>query len=201
MRLLPAVWRRTILLSFLNYHYFFPRPARKISWGSRSINKSTRERVDAKGLYGKWGLHLMGSCVNGIWGMGLKWFLSLSFRPSFCLPTHLPYIYTWHFQTHPSPPITLKSSIKVLQNSGLLGIKCLNAVNWALYVDTTWLWRILATPRCMKPEQLKIWFKPSPIWKSSICTTCQWLRSHPKALGPWTSNWFPRIRMVNSWFW
>ena len=31
-----------------------------------SIYKSTRERVDSKGLYGSWRLHLMGSCTESV---------------------------------------------------------------------------------------------------------------------------------------
>ena len=36
------------LLSFLYFHWFFPLLARETSSGNRSINKSTRERVDSK---------------------------------------------------------------------------------------------------------------------------------------------------------
>ena len=51
------------LLSFLYFHWLFPLSARKISPGNRSIYKSTRKRVDSKGLYGRRRLHhLMGSC-------------------------------------------------------------------------------------------------------------------------------------------
>ena len=49
------------LLSFLYFHWFFPLSARETSPGNRSIYKSTRERVDCKGLYGRRRLHLMGS--------------------------------------------------------------------------------------------------------------------------------------------
>ena len=49
------------LLSFLYFHWLFPLLASKISSGSRSIYKSNRERIDSKGLYGKWRFHLMGS--------------------------------------------------------------------------------------------------------------------------------------------
>jgi len=61
MRLLPAVWSNTILLSFLYFHWLFPLLARKTSSGNYSIYKSTRERVDSNGSYGRWRLHLMGS--------------------------------------------------------------------------------------------------------------------------------------------
>ena len=50
------------LLSFLYFHWLFPLSARETSPGNRSIYKSTRERVDSKGLYGRCRLHLMGSC-------------------------------------------------------------------------------------------------------------------------------------------
>lgn len=63
MRLLPAVWSKTILLSFLYFHWLFPLLARETSSGNCSIYKSTRERVDSSGLYGRWRLHLMGSWV------------------------------------------------------------------------------------------------------------------------------------------
>ena len=49
------------LLSFLYFHWLFPLLARETSLGNRSIYKSTRERVDSKGLCGRWRLHLMGS--------------------------------------------------------------------------------------------------------------------------------------------
>ena len=39
MRLLPAVWRKTILLSFLHFHWLFPLTARETSSGNRSIYK------------------------------------------------------------------------------------------------------------------------------------------------------------------
>ena len=48
-------------LSFLYFHWLFPLLARETSPGNRSIYKSTRERVDSKGLYGKCRFHLMGS--------------------------------------------------------------------------------------------------------------------------------------------
>ena len=41
--------------------WLFPPSAREVSPGNRSNYKSTRERVDSKGLYGRWRLHLMGS--------------------------------------------------------------------------------------------------------------------------------------------
>ena len=42
------------LLSFLYFHWLFPLLARETSSGNRSIYKSTRERVDSKGLCGRW---------------------------------------------------------------------------------------------------------------------------------------------------
>ena len=50
------------LLSFLYFHWLFPLSARETSPGNRSIYKSTRERVNSKGLYGRYRPHLMGSC-------------------------------------------------------------------------------------------------------------------------------------------
>ena len=52
------------MLSFLYFHWFFPLSARETSPGNRSIYKSTQERVDSKGLYGRCRLHLMGSCLR-----------------------------------------------------------------------------------------------------------------------------------------
>ena len=52
------------LLSFLYFHWLFPLLARETSSGNRSIYKSTRERVDPKGLCGKWRLHLMGAWLQ-----------------------------------------------------------------------------------------------------------------------------------------
>ena len=49
------------LLLFLYFHCLFPLLARETSSGNRSIYKSTRERVDSKGLCGRRRLHLMGS--------------------------------------------------------------------------------------------------------------------------------------------
>ena len=57
----PAVWWSTIALSFCRCDWLFPLSAREVSPGNRSNYKSTRERVDSKGLYGRWRLHLMGS--------------------------------------------------------------------------------------------------------------------------------------------
>ena len=48
-------------LSFLYFHWLFPLLARETSPRNRSIYKSTRERVDSRGLCGRWRLHLMGS--------------------------------------------------------------------------------------------------------------------------------------------
>ena len=50
--LAACVWSKTILLSFLYFHWLFPLLARETSSGNCSIYKSTRERVDSKGLYG-----------------------------------------------------------------------------------------------------------------------------------------------------
>ena len=65
MRLLPAVGSKKILLSFLHFHWLFSLLARETYSGNCSIYKSTRERVDSNGLYGRWRLHLMGSCFCG----------------------------------------------------------------------------------------------------------------------------------------
>ena len=54
------------LLSFLYFHWLFPPLARETSPGNRSLYKSTRERVDSKGLCGRWRLQLMGSCSRSI---------------------------------------------------------------------------------------------------------------------------------------
>ena len=59
--LLPAA---CCLLSFLYFHWLFPLSARQTSPGNLSISKSTQERVDSKGLYGRCRLHLMGSCIR-----------------------------------------------------------------------------------------------------------------------------------------
>ena len=50
-------------MSFRRCDWLFPPSAREVSPGNRSNYKSTRERVDSKGLYGRWRLHLMGSWV------------------------------------------------------------------------------------------------------------------------------------------
>ena len=60
----PAVWWSTIAASFRRCDWLFPPSAREVSPGNRSNYKSTRERVDSKGLYGRWRLHLMGSCSD-----------------------------------------------------------------------------------------------------------------------------------------
>ena len=52
------------LLSVLYFHWLFPLSARETSPGSRSIYKSTRERVDSNGLYGRCRLHLMTSWLQ-----------------------------------------------------------------------------------------------------------------------------------------
>ena len=49
----------TILLSFLYFHWLFPLLARQTCGTVLLIYKSTRERVDSKGLYGRWRLYLM----------------------------------------------------------------------------------------------------------------------------------------------
>ena len=54
------------LLSFLYFHWLFPLSARETSPGNRSIYKSTRKRVDSKGLYGRCRLHLVGSCARAL---------------------------------------------------------------------------------------------------------------------------------------
>ena len=66
MCLLPAVWSKAILLSFLYFHWLFPLLACETSSGNCSIYKSTRERVDSNGLYGRWRLHMMGSWFRRI---------------------------------------------------------------------------------------------------------------------------------------
>ena len=43
------------------FHWLFFLSARETSSGNRSMYKSTRDRVDSKGLYGRRRLHLMGS--------------------------------------------------------------------------------------------------------------------------------------------
>ena len=48
-------------MSFSRCDWLFPPSAREVSPGNRSNYKSTRERVDSKGLYGRWRLHLIGS--------------------------------------------------------------------------------------------------------------------------------------------
>ena len=52
----------TIPLSFRRCDWLFPPSAREVSYGNRPDYKPTRERVVFKGLYGRWRLHLMGSC-------------------------------------------------------------------------------------------------------------------------------------------
>ena len=56
-----AVWWSTTALSFCHCDWLLPLSAHKVSSENRSNYNSTRERVDFKGLYGKWRLHLMGS--------------------------------------------------------------------------------------------------------------------------------------------
>ena len=57
------------LLSFLYFHWLFPLSAS----GNRSIYKSTRERVDSKGLYGSCRLHLMCTALQMIPRPDRKW--------------------------------------------------------------------------------------------------------------------------------
>ena len=61
-RKFPAVWWSSIAVSFRRCDWLFPPSEREVSPENRSNYKSTRERVDSKGLYGRWRLHLMGSC-------------------------------------------------------------------------------------------------------------------------------------------
>ena len=56
----PVVWWCTISLSFRRCDWLLPLSARKVSSGNRSNYKSTRQRVDSKGMYGRWRLHLTG---------------------------------------------------------------------------------------------------------------------------------------------
>ena len=79
MRLLCSLTlAKTILLSFFYFNWLSPPSARETSAGNRSIYKFTRERVDSKGFYGRWGLHLMGSCtvelsdVSGLYGRTVR---------------------------------------------------------------------------------------------------------------------------------
>ena len=60
----PVVWWSTIAVSLRRCDWLFPPSAREVSPGNRSNYKSTRERVGSKGLYGRWRLHLMGSCLT-----------------------------------------------------------------------------------------------------------------------------------------
>ena len=59
--LFPAAWWSTTALSFRRCDWLFSSYAREVSSGNRSNYKSTRERVECKGLYGRWRLHLIGS--------------------------------------------------------------------------------------------------------------------------------------------
>ena len=59
--------RQNYCQSFLYFHRLSLLSTRETSSRNRSIYKSTRERVDSKGLYGRWRLQLMGSwfaCFN-----------------------------------------------------------------------------------------------------------------------------------------
>ena len=96
MRLLPAVWSKTILLSFLEFHWLFPLLARETSSGNCSIYKSTRERVDSNGLYGRWRLHLMGSWKNCITTREqLLWLFHVFEIANQLLTCHLLYLTPW----------------------------------------------------------------------------------------------------------
>ena len=69
------------LLSFLYFHWLFPPSARESSSGNSSIYKSTRERVDSKGLCGRWRLHLMGSWIGTFRDSFLWWYIDSGFGP------------------------------------------------------------------------------------------------------------------------
>ena len=60
-------------MSFRRCDWLFPPSAREFSPGNRSNYKSTRERVDSKGLYGRWRLHLMGSWRRQLCLLLLNW--------------------------------------------------------------------------------------------------------------------------------
>ena len=57
----PAVWWSTIAVWFRRCDWLFLPSGREVSSGNRSNYKSTRERVDSKGLYERWRLHLISS--------------------------------------------------------------------------------------------------------------------------------------------
>ena len=61
------------VLSFLYFHWLFPLLARETSPGNRSIYKSTRERVDSKGLYARWRLHLISWLPKKLLSMLIFW--------------------------------------------------------------------------------------------------------------------------------
>ena len=54
--------RRNGCFRRLRCDWLFSLSEREVSPGNRSNYKSAREKVDSKGLYGRWRLHLMGSC-------------------------------------------------------------------------------------------------------------------------------------------
>ena len=58
-------------MSLRRCDWLFPPSAREVSPGNRSNYKSTRERVGSKGFYGRWRLHLMGSCLEPIRARGI----------------------------------------------------------------------------------------------------------------------------------
>ena len=64
-------------MSFSRCDWLFPPSAREVSPGNCSNYKSTRERVDSKGLYGRWRLHLIGS-----WPGSIVYFTCAEFRGS-----------------------------------------------------------------------------------------------------------------------
>ena len=74
----PAVSWSTIAVSFSRCDWLFPPSAREVSPGNRSNYKSTRERVDSKGLYGRWRLHLIGSWLASVfWDTSIQGTLNL----------------------------------------------------------------------------------------------------------------------------
>ena len=61
-RISCCLLKHIIALSLHCCDWLFPLSARMVSSGNRSNNESTQERVDCKGLWGRWRLHLMDSC-------------------------------------------------------------------------------------------------------------------------------------------
>ena len=95
------------LLSFLYFYWLFPLSARETSSGNSSIYKSTRERVDYKGLCGRWRLHVMGSWLrlhhtsHFSWIHVLKSFSSLQ-------------MLHWHFDCFPLLSLFVHWKLKIL---------------------------------------------------------------------------------------